>query len=89
MKCRKCNREIPDDAIYCCYCGIKQSRESSIAMRRPPGAGCVKKLVGNRNKPWAALITKDKKQIYVGFFETKTEAESALVKFTSKKERKV
>lgn len=43
----------------------------------------MKKLVGERSKPWAALITKDKKQVYVGFYEKKEEAEVALAKFVS------
>lgn len=24
MDCRKCSRVLPDDAIFCCYCGVKQ-----------------------------------------------------------------
>lgn len=24
MDCRKCARVLPDDAIFCCYCGVKQ-----------------------------------------------------------------
>lgn len=24
MDCRKCSRFLPDDAIFCCYCGVKQ-----------------------------------------------------------------
>ena len=24
MDCRKCARALPEDAVYCCYCGVKQ-----------------------------------------------------------------
>ena len=27
MKCKQCGREIPEAAIYCCWCGVKQLRE--------------------------------------------------------------
>ena len=27
MKCKQCGREIPEAAIFCCWCGVKQLRE--------------------------------------------------------------
>ena len=27
MKCKQCGREIPEGAILCCWCGVKQLRE--------------------------------------------------------------
>ena len=27
MKCRICKRDIPDNSIFCCWCGEKQLRE--------------------------------------------------------------
>lgn len=33
MKCKQCGREIPEAAIFCCWCGVKQLRE-----RRKKGA---------------------------------------------------
>ena len=27
MKCKQCGREIPEAAISCCWCGVKQLRE--------------------------------------------------------------
>ena len=27
MKCTQCGREIPEAAIFCCWCGVKQLRE--------------------------------------------------------------
>lgn len=82
MICRKCKKEIPDDAVYCCYCRTKQKREPLKTKRRANGMGCVKRLAGRRRKPWAVLITKNKKQMYMGFYTKQTEAEEALAKIT-------
>lgn len=27
MKCKSCKRDLPDGAIFCCWCGVKQLRE--------------------------------------------------------------
>lgn len=55
-------------------------------MKRPNGAGTVRKLGGKRRKPWAAVITTGwdpetgkRKQKYVGYYETYREAEDALI----------
>lgn len=29
MKCRNCKRDLPDNALYCCWCGQKQIREKT------------------------------------------------------------
>ncbi len=31
MFCEKCGREIPEDSIYCAYCGIKLSPEAKAS----------------------------------------------------------
>lgn len=49
MNCRKCSRELPSDAIYCCYCGIKQSPDKK-GTKRSNGAGWARK----RGKTWTA-----------------------------------
>ncbi len=75
MLCRKCKREIPDDAIFCCYCGRKQVRAKPKRSKRPNGAGGVYKLTGNRKKPWVAMI--GKKRAFGGTYATEAEASLA------------
>lgn len=51
MNCRKCKAILPDDAIYCCYCGIRQ--EVKKRTKRANGEGCVYK----RNGKYVAVYT--------------------------------
>ena len=48
MLCRKCDKEIPEDALYCCYCGFKFKREHNE--RHPSGSGNAYR----RGKTWTA-----------------------------------
>ncbi len=50
----KCAREIPDDAIFCPYCGRKQVRSKQKTKSRGNGLGSVYKL---SNGKWAAVKT--------------------------------
>lgn len=52
MICKKCARVLPDDAIYCCYCGVKQQRTAS-RRTRPNGAGTA----CQRGRTWTAYLT--------------------------------
>lgn len=56
MKCRKCRREIVENAIYCPWCGHKQLTASN-EVRVP-----VPKKKGNK---WAAQVTVNGERIYV------------------------
>lgn len=51
MNCRKCSRVLPEDAIFCCYCGVKQEITKKKATKRANGTGSVKK----RGKTWTAI----------------------------------
>lgn len=51
MICRKCSRVLPEDAIFCCYCGVKQVVAKKKATKRANGTGSVKK----RGKTWTAI----------------------------------
>lgn len=44
-------------------------------MRKPNGYGSIKKLSGNRRRPFVFVITKDGKQKAIEYFCTQTEAE--------------
>lgn len=51
MDCRKCARALPEDAVYCCYCGVKQQATARRSSRRPNGHGTAWK----RGKTWTAV----------------------------------
>ena len=44
MLCRKCKKEIPDESIYCMYCGAKQTMANHGVKSRGNGTGTVYKL---------------------------------------------
>ena len=56
MSCvnQKCNKEIPEGAVYCPWCGRKQQREQQHRKSRGNGLGSVYKLPNNK---WAAVKT--------------------------------
>lgn len=54
MNCRKCARNLPADAIYCCYCGVKQEAERS-ARTKGNGLGSVYKRPDRGT--WCAAVT--------------------------------
>ena len=35
MKCKKCKREIPENSIYCNWCGQKQIKDGSVSIPKP------------------------------------------------------
>lgn len=80
MKCRKCNAEMPDGALYCPMCGKKQMQEKRKALKRANGMGTVYKLQGRRKRPWVAA----KKKVVIGYYETKTDALEALARLAGR-----
>ena len=82
--CIKCKKEIPNDSLFCLYCGKKQTvTEARKAKKRANGAGSVYKAKGRRRKPWAAVATKYKncirETVFLGYFATEREAMDALL----------
>jgi len=53
MLCVKCNKEIPEGSVFCCWCGSKQAGFSRKTKSRGNGQGTVFK----RGSGWAAEIT--------------------------------
>lgn len=72
-KYKSCSRELPDDAVFCPYCGRKQEKEK-LRGKRPNGSGTVYKLSGNRSRPWAVA----KNKVVIGYYSTKKDAMDAL-----------
>lgn len=68
---RHCRKELPDDAVFCSYCGYKQDVKEKHKLHRPHGSGTVYKLSDKRrSKPWVAARNK----VILGYAATKTEA---------------
>ena len=81
MICQKCQRELPEDAALCCYCGRSiVRRQPSKRHTRGNGSGCAYK----RGKTWTAQVTvgwfrdeegrNHQKCRYKGGFKTRNEA---------------
>ena len=82
MNCTKCQKAVPDDAAFCCYCGKKLVKKPSSRVKaRGNGTGTAFK----RGKTWTARVTvgweyKDGRKVQkyrtCGGFPTKTDAEN-------------
>ena len=73
--CNKCKKTIPEDALFCPYCGKRQgSTPARKSLKRANGMGTVYKLQERRKKPWVACRNK----VFIGCYATKTEALEAL-----------
>lgn len=75
---KRCNRELQDDFIFCPYCGKNQSSDKPKCRRRTKGTGSIYLRKDNKSKPYAAASSVTGKQVYLGAFATKREAENAL-----------
>ena len=52
LNCPRCSREIPDDAVLCCYCGRVIVRKApSKIHQRPNGTGCAFQRKGQKTWP--------------------------------------
>lgn len=53
MICPRCNKNIPDDAVLCCYCARVFQKKPVSKGQRPNGMGTAYK----RGKTWTAVVT--------------------------------
>lgn len=77
--CKKCKKDIPDGAVFCPWCGMRQERQKGVKTRAN-GTGTAFK----RGKTWTAVITVEyvagadgkpkRKTRTKGGFATKTDA---------------
>lgn len=58
-------------------------------MRKPNGYGSVKKLTGNRRRPFVFLVSKEGKQKPLAYFATQTEAEIYAADYNKKHNNKI
>lgn len=75
---KRCNRELQDDFIFCPYCGKNQSSDKPKSRRRTKETGSIYIRKDSKSKPYAAASSVTGKQVYLGAFATKREAENAL-----------
>ena len=54
MTCRKCSVQLPEDAVFCHLCGVKQAKPASRPRTRANGLGTAYK----RGKTWTAQLRK-------------------------------
>lgn len=76
MECVKCKKTIPEDGLFCPYCGKRQVPEKRKTKKRANGMGSVIKKPGQRTRPWEA----QKAGVYIGCYATRHEAEQALLR---------
>lgn len=87
MLCVKCKKDIPDGALFCCWCGRKQAPEQKRTRRRAHGMGTIRKDPRYAS-PWIAIappVIKGTNGAYVGAFKTRREAEQALEAYLNEK----
>ncbi len=94
MQCAKCKKEIPDEALFCQYCGYKQHM-SHRPKNRGNGQGSVYQLT---NKKWIAVRVlgyyvdaagkQHRRTVSKSGLRTKKEAVEYLQKLTGIRERK-
>ena len=83
-KCIKCKKEIVDDAVYCSFCGKKQSAEKAKYHKREHGTGTIVKDKRYKKQWLAYAPMTNPHQItrkYLGCYATRAEAQAAIIEF--------
>lgn len=74
MTCVRCSRDIPEGALFCPWCGKRQTAATRPKARRAKGNGSIARLQG-RSAPYKAVY----KGAYIGCYKTKQDAERAIL----------
>ena len=86
MLCSRCKKEIPNESIFCNWCGKRQTaiepKQKRKRFKRPNGNGTISKYSGERKKPFVARL--DGKLI--GTFRTYEEADEVLTDIIARKQ---
>lgn len=83
MLCRKCGRDIPDDAVLCCYCGTAIAPKTRTRKKRANGEGTIFQLksgkwIATQVVGWYAEGDRLKKKTISRVFAKRTDALKAL-----------
>lgn len=75
MNCRKCNKEIPAESVFCMYCGVNQTPPQHKPKKRGNGQGSVYKLPNGKYRAEVRTYQNGIKRTCTrSTFRTKTEA---------------
>lgn len=80
LRCRACKNLLASGSLFCNYCGAEQSpqRKKKKSTRRPMNSGTVRKLPGNRTKPYAAYLPRSMGSKFIGSYDTAAKASDAI-----------
>lgn len=82
MICKKCKAELPDNSLYCCFCGKKQTTvRKSRTHKRACGTGTISKNPKCKKNPYivrAPATSHGTGRIYVGSYPDMASAQAAL-----------
>lgn len=82
--CKKCKKEIPDDALYCSYCGKKQQYAKRKTHRRAKRTGSITLDRRNPKRPYVVKAPRYSGAVnsrYIGAYATYADAQSALATY--------
>ena len=83
MQCIKCKKAIPDNSLYCSFCGKKQTATKAKYHKRESGTGTIVKDTRYK-KQWLAyapMYGHQKTRKYLGCYVTRAEAAAAIEEF--------
>jgi integrase len=78
--CKKCRHVIPDGAVWCPWCGKKQTPTRRRTIKRENGTGSVYKRADLKSRPWIAVTPaqKGKRPEVIGHYADAQAAKDAV-----------